>query len=278
MNKQEFLKDYKKQEDKLCLSQVLDKIEFCESREKLEYTDFLDMYQVALVENFLRRINFKNYQFFGGYEDSERKILIVYPDKYNDSMIKKNYSKMLKILRIELPEEEFGKYSHRNYLGGIVKLGLKREKVGDILVSNQGADIVVVSDFAEVLKKELPSLTRFENSKIEIKEISDIIKKEVKIEEVSIIVPSLRLDNIVSDLVKTSRSKAKQIIEQERVFVNGQNETKMAKQVKIGNIITIRGKGRFIVKEQTGTTRSGRAVLKIEKYVYRFKIDMSQED
>ena len=182
-------------------------------------------------------------------------------------MIEKNYSKMLKILRIELPEEEFGKYSHRNYLGGIVKLGLKREKVGDILVSNQGADIVVVSDFAEVLKKELPSLIRFENSKIEIKEISDIIKKEVKIEEVSIIVPSLRLDNIVSDLVKTSRSKAKQIIEQERVFVNGQNETKMAKQVKIGNIITIRGKGRFIVKEQTGTTRSGRAVLKIEKYV-----------
>ena len=125
MNKQEVLKDYKKQEDKLCLSQVLDKIEFCESREKLEYTDFLDMYQVALVENFLRRINFKNYQFFGGYEDSERKILIVYPDKYNDSMIEKNYSKMLKILRIELPEEEFGKYSHRNYLGGIVKLGLK---------------------------------------------------------------------------------------------------------------------------------------------------------
>lgn len=268
MNKQEFLKDYKKQEDKLCLSQVLDKIEFCKSREKLEYTDFLDMYQVALVENFLRRINFKNYQLFGGYEDSERKILIVYPDKYNDSMIEKNYSKMLKILRIELPEEEFGKYSHRNYLGGIVKLGLRREKVGDILVSNQGADIVVVSDFAEVLKKELPSLTRFENSKIEIKEISDIIKKEVKIEEVSIIVPSLRLDNIVSDLVKSSRSKAKQIIEQERVFVNGQNETKMAKQVKIGDIITIRGKGRFIVKEQTGTTRSGRAVLKIEKYVW----------
>ena len=79
--------------------------------------------------------------------------------------------------------------------------------------------------------------------------------------------PSLRLDNIVSDLVKTSRSKSKKIIEQERVFVNGQNETKMAKQVKIEDIITIRGKGRFIVKEQTGTTRSGRAVLKIEKYV-----------
>ena len=267
MNKQDLLKDYKKQDDKICLSQDLDKIEFSKSREKLEFTDFLDMYQISLVENFLRKINFKNYKFFGGYEDSERKVLIIYPDKYNDKMIEKNYSKMLKIVRIELSEEEQGKYSHRNYLGGIVKLGLKREKVGDILVSNEGADIIVVDDFKEILKNELPKLTRFENSKISIEEISNIKKKEIKIEEVSIIVPSLRLDNIVSDLARTSRSKAAEIINQERVFVNGQNETKLSKQVKLGDIITIRGKGRFVIKEFTGTTRSGRTVIKIEKYI-----------
>ena len=153
MNKQELLKDYKKQEDKMCLSQVLDKIEFSKAREKIEYTDFLDMYQISLVENFLRRIRFNNYKLFGGYDESERKILIVYPEKYNERMIEKNYTKMLKIVRVELPEEEHGKYSHRNYLGGIVKLGLKREKVGDILVSNDGADIIVVDDFSEILNK-----------------------------------------------------------------------------------------------------------------------------
>lgn len=267
MNKQELLKDYKKQEDKICLSQVLDKIEFSKTREKLEYTDFLDMYQISLVENFLRKISFENYQLFGGYAESERKILIVYPEKYNERMIEKNYNKMLKILRIELPEEEQGKYSHRNYLGGIVKLGLKREKVGDILVSNDGADIVVVDDFADILKNELPSLTRFENSKMTIEEISNIRPKEVKIEEISIIVPSLRLDNIVSDLARTSRSKAAQIIGQERVFINGQNETKLSKQLKLNDVITIRGKGRFVIKEFTGTTRSGRTVIKVEKYV-----------
>jgi len=124
-----------------------------------------------------------------------------------------------------------------------------------------------VEDFSEILKNELPSLTRFENSKISIQEISDIRKKEIKIEEISIIVPSLRLDNIVSDLAKTSRSKAAQIINQERVFVNGQNETKLSKQLKLNDVITIRGKGRFIIKEFTGTTRSGRTVIKIEKYV-----------
>ena len=46
-----------------------------------------------------------------------------------------------------------------------------------------------------------------------------------------------------------------------------QNETKASKQVKLGDVITIRGKGRFVVKEFSGSTRSGRTVVKIEKYV-----------
>ena len=87
MDKQQLLKDYKKQEDKICLSQVLDKIEFSKTREKIEYTDFLDMYQVSLVENFLRKINIKTYQLYGGYEEAERKVLFVYPEKYDDKML-----------------------------------------------------------------------------------------------------------------------------------------------------------------------------------------------
>ena len=86
------------------------------------------MYQISLVENFLRKISFKNYKLYGGYEDCERKVLIIYPDKYNDRMLGKNYSKILKLIRIELPEEEQGKLSHRNYLGGIVKLRIKKRK------------------------------------------------------------------------------------------------------------------------------------------------------
>ena len=266
MNKQELLKDYKKQDDKICLSQVLDKIEFSKNRNKIEYTDFLDMYQISLVENFLRKMQFKNYILYGGYEDAERKILIVYPEKYDMSMIEKNYNKILKIVRITLAEEEQGKYTHRNYLGGIIKLGLKREKVGDILVADDGADIITLEDFSNILKEQLPSLTRFENSKIEIHELKDLRKKEIKMETIKIIVPSLRLDNFVSDLARTSRSKAVQIINQERVFINGQNETKPSKQLKLNDILTIRGKGRFVIKEFAGNTRSGRTVVVVEKW------------
>lgn len=267
MDKQKILSDYKKQEDKILLAQILDKIEFSKQREKLEYTDFLDMYQVSLVKNFMKKIDFENYILYGGFENSERKTLIVYPEKYNMTMIEKNYSKIIKVISISLSDEEKGRYSHRNYLGGIVKIGMKREKVGDIIVADDGADILVKEESAETLKQELGTLTRFENAKIEIVELDNLREQEIKLEELNIIVPSLRLDNFVSDLAKTSRSKAVQIIDSERVFINGQNETKASKQIKIGDVITIRGKGRFVVKEFSGTTRSGRTVVKIEKYV-----------
>lgn len=267
MNKQELLNDYRRQEDKMCLSQVLDKIEFSKTREKIESTDFLDMYQISLVENFLRKIKFQNYCFYGAHDEAERKILIVFPEKYNISMIEKNYTKIVKSIRIELPEDDIGKFNHRNYLGGIVKLGINREKVGDILVFDNGADIIVKNETAEILKTELQTLTRFQNATMQIIEITELRKQEIKIEEIKIIVPSLRLDNVVSDLAKTSRTKAVEIIDSERVFINGQCETKQSKSVKIQDIITIRGKGRFVIKEISGTTRSGRPVLVIEKYV-----------
>ena len=267
MDKQKILSDYKKQEDKMLLAQILDKMEFSKQRERLEYTDFLDIYQLALVKNFMRKNDFENYVLYGGFEDSERKVLIIYPERYNMSMIEKNYSKIIRAIRIELNEEDKGKFSHRNYLGGIVKLGMKREKVGDIIVADDGADILVKEEIAESLKQGLGTLTRFENARIDIVELDNLKKQEIKLEELNIIVPSLRLDNFVSDLAKTSRNKAVQIIDSERVFINGQNETKPSKQVKMGDVITIRGKGRFVVKEISGTTRSGRNVVKIEKYV-----------
>ena len=77
----------------------------------------------------------------------------------------------------------------------------------------------------------------------------------------------MRLDNVISELARCSRNKALDIINQERVFVNFQCETKKTKQIKPGDMITIRGKGRFFIKEEVGNTKSGRIVIKIEKFV-----------
>lgn len=267
MDKQEVLKEYRKLEDRILLSQVLDKIEIAEKRNQIQYTDFLDMYQVALVKKFLNKNQLQNYILYGGFEDAERKIAIFYSDNYDKEIVEKDYQKMLKVIRVQLGKDEIGKYTHRNYLGGIIKLGMKREKVGDILVADDGADIIVKEETAKILSKDLETLTRFQNSKIDVIDLSDLRTPEIKVEEIDIIVSSLRLDNIASDLARTSRSKIVQVMAQERVFINGQCETKPSKAVKMGDVITIRGKGRFVVKEIKANTRSGRMVLSIEKYV-----------
>ena len=267
MQKVEILNEYKNQDDKILLSHILDKIEISKKKQEIQITDFLDMYQIVLVRNFLKKINFSEFIFNGGFENSERKVAIFYPENIEEDEVNQEFLKKCKIIKITLPEEEKGKYVHRNYLGGIIKLGIKREKVGDILVFEDGADIVVKEETAQILTNELKTLTRFSNSILQVKEISEIRKPEIKKEEINIIVPSLRLDNIVSDLARTSRNKAVQILNQERVFVNGQNEIKPSKSIKVGDKITVRGKGRFVVKQIEGTTRSGRTVLLIEKFV-----------
>lgn len=267
MTKQEILNDYKRPEDKMLLAQILDKIEFTKTKNKLQNTDFLDMYQVSLVEGFLRKNNIQNYKLVGGFEAAERKIALFYPEKYDDKMIQKNVSSILEIIRIKLPEDLVGKYSHRDYLGGAIKLGIRREKVGDIVVDDEGADIIVLDKISKFLIQNLNSLTRFSMSEITEENIENLRQVEIRKQEVKIIVSSLRLDNIVSELARCSRSKAEQILETERVFINGQNETKKTKQVKQGDIVTIRGKGRFEIKEFVGNTRSGRYVVLIEKFV-----------
>ncbi len=257
----------KEKDDKILLAQVSDKIEMCENKNKIEYTNFLDLAQIELVQNYIDKLKIENYISYGGYEQSERKLFVIYPEKFNSTVVEKNLVSIVKIVRIQLPDELKGKYAHRDYLGAVIKLGVKREKVGDIIVDNDGADIIVEKDISKFLLENLSGLTRFSKSKITIEKIDNLRTVEVRREEREIIVSSLRLDNVISELARCSRNKALDIINMERVFVNFQCETKKTKQIKTGDMVTIRGKGRFYIKELVGQTKSGRVIVKIEKFV-----------
>lgn len=266
MNKQEILNKYKKEVDRLLLAKVLDKLQFAENKNKITHTDFLDMYQKCLVEKLLNGVKFSNYMFFGGNDEVERTVCIFYPDKFDCKIVEKNYNNIFGIIEIILPNELQGKYTHRDYLGGIMKLGIKREKIGDIVVFDKGAHIIVLKEIVEFLINNISSLTRFSKSNITIKPIEELHKPEIKKETIKIIVSSLRLDNIVSELARTSRTKAEEIISSGRVFVNFENIIKDSKVLKQGDVITIRGKGRFEMKQIEGNTKKGRQIVIIEKF------------
>ena len=267
MNKQEILQKYSTQEDKLLIAQILDKLEFCKTRNKIESTDFLNLYEQNLVNELLEKINFENYYFFGGNVQAERKVLVFFPQKLTKEIAMRNNSKIISVIKIKLPDGIQIDIDHRGYLGAIIKLGLERKKIGDIFVQGKGAEIIVKNEVEEFLIQNLKGLTRFASSEITIKSIDEIEQIESKKIELTEIVSSLRLDNIVATLAKTSRGKALEILEQERVFLNFRSEEKASKQVKVGDIITIRGKGRFEFKEISGNTKKGRYIIKIDKFV-----------
>ena len=267
MSKTEILDEYKNQEERLLAAKILDKLEFTKTKNKIQYTDFLNLYEQEMAIKLLKKVDYKKYYFFGGKDNSERKVLVIYPEKLTEEMSRKNDEKIISIIRIKLPSELEGQYDHRNYLGSCIKVGIEREKIGDILVERTGADIIAKCEVIEYLLQNLSSLTRFKSADFSTENISKLKDVEVSKVEISSVVISLRLDNIVSTLAKTSRSKAQEILKQERVFLNHQVETKASKEVKVGDAITIRGKGRFEFKEIAGNTRKGRFVIKIDKYV-----------
>ena len=255
---------YKNSEYKLLIAKIIDKYEFSKSKNKITYTDFLNISEISVAKSVLKEEKIQNYIIYGGKEETDRSLLIFYPEKFSKEMVEKNFGKIFEVIRIKLPNNIT--YEHREFLSGIMKLGIKREKFGDIIVTDFGADIIVLSEISRILSNDLKTLTRFRKSEITIQSIKELSLIENEFESLNIIVSSIRLDNFVAELAKCSRNNSEEIINEGRVFLNSINEFKASKKININDIITIRGKGKFIFDGIEKETRSGRYLLNMRKY------------
>lgn len=266
-----------KLDEKLMIAKLTDKIKICKTNNKIVNTEFLNIYKRELLQKELNKLKEKNYLFFGGFEDSEYKILIIYPEKFKEefnlytnncnSQIAENaINNIIKAIRIKLPKELIGKYEHRDYLSAVMKFGLIRERMGDIIVHEDGAYIIVLKENAEYLKNSLKELIRFRKAAIEIIDINKIELKPIEFKEIKISISSNRLDNFVSEICKISRNQTDELLKNERVYINSKVETKSSKEVKLGDILVIRGRGKFKVGENLGTNKRGKIVVSILKY------------
>lgn len=253
-------------EDKLVIAKLMDKINLCKTRNKIVNTEFLTIYQRDIIQKELNKNKVKNYIFFGGYDDAEGKILVIYPEKLGEEIAKNNLKNILKAVKIVLPKELEGKYNHRDYLGCVMKTGLNRNRIGDIIVHENGAYIIVLEENAEYIKDFLKELTRFAKADVEVIDYTEIEIREAEFDEIQITVSSWRLDNIVSEMINLSRSKTEELLQTEKVFVNSRVETKGSKLVKVKDIIAVRGKGKFIIAEELGTNKKGKNIVLIKKY------------
>ena len=254
-------------EEQLLIAQVEDKISQCQSWSSVTATSFLDMHEQSVVRSHFGKSKLGcRLKFYGGYADAERAVCFCLPDYVGEDDEEEYYADSISVVRVSHSKRASAGSSgralrHGDYLGSVLGLGIKRETVGDILVRDDGADIIVLKEIVPFLLSEYSSVGRSIVSTEEAA-LSDLIVPEREYEVFSDTVASLRLDNVISSAFRVSRSGAQDAIRQGLVFVNGIESYKADAGVNEGDVLVLRHKGRVILDEVGGTSRKGRTYLK----------------
>jgi len=222
------------------------------------FYDFFDPAGAEKIAAIIKEYDEADCSFYGGYETAERKMLCVYAK--GCAPVEQDYAICV------LKYNKTGDISHRDVLGALMGLGISREKTGDIIICNEEIFIVLKENIADYILMNLNSIGKWEvkGEKADANKIA-LIEPEGK--EINIIVASMRADGIISAAFKMSRSLSLQYIKAERVKINHEILVKHAKELKEGDIISIRGKGRMEIKKEAGRTKKGNIKITVVKYV-----------
>ncbi len=198
---------------------------------------------------------------WGGYEDAERCVACFGDREYFTD----NADYPIKCILIRPVNQKFADtLSHRDFLGSLMGLGIRREVLGDIIISENCGFIFCLENIADYI---IENLTQVRHTTVKC-EITEKIPEDVlpQPENREIIVSSERLDVIVSAIYKMSRSQVLPIFHTEKVFVNGAIKTSPSATINIGDKISVRGFGRFIYKGVLRTTKKDRLVINVEVF------------
>lgn len=252
-------------ENELLLARVEDCITACDESYLISSTNFLDIYQQSTVIEYLKKRSEVKYELYGGFDDSERKTAVFFPD-YADGVdyIKENPD-LSPITALNIKKDSFSSLSHRDYLGAVMGLGIRREAVGDIIVSDKGCSMAVIKSVAPYIKENLTSVGRG-SVKVEISESFDNTGSEAVFETKRCYVSSMRLDAVVAVAFSLSRNTAAEKIRRGEVLMNGVVMSKPDIRVPFGAKLVIHGSGKVIVDEDVGVTKKGRQAFLIKKY------------
>ena len=247
-----------KNEEKILLARTEDLLRLSARSHEPKFSAFLDENEQSLVEEVIRKSRDGVPLFWGGYPSADRRILGIFPDWMEPEetlfpirilKITKNYPKEL---------------SHRDYLGTILSQGIQRNRVGDILVTGEGAFVFLTDGMERML-----SLSKVAGCGVssEVVDLSEITIPEEKFKEYAAVAASERLDAVVAAALSCSRNQAAALISAEKVLVNHRVITSGSKRTAAGDLLSIRGFGRILLDQIGENTRSGRLHLVFKKYI-----------
>lgn len=255
LDKERYMEHIRDKDQILNMRKVLDKIEIVLNKHIIQSTDFMDPYERRLARSILNQFTEISYRESGGFKESERKIILIYPDYYQYDDISIPISSLML-------EGHIDRLSHRDFLGGILSLGINREKIGDILIHENYVQITVKNEISSFI---LINLERIGKEKVDVKQIplEDLRLGKTDYKEISTTIASLRLDALISSGLNLSRNESQKLIKSGKVKINWEPIERVFKDVEEGDMISAKGYGRFILNIIEGVSRKGRVRVKL---------------
>ncbi len=262
MGKRENILEHLNENEKLFAVRIIDYVEQVEKSWGIRYTQFLDPSQVVKAEKIIKQCGSSiNYFVTSGIEDCERNIIVISHDSIDAHGI------VLPIAPILLDGNfKFEILHHRDVLGAIMNLGIKREKMGDIFFSKDKCYVIVYEDICDYISI---NLTRIKHVPIDAKRIDfdQLPPREISTKEMKATISSPRLDSVISAGFGVSRSSISKEIKNGNVKVNYEEIKTLSFSVNEGDVISLRGRGRISIKEMGGLSKKGRINITILKYI-----------
>lgn len=251
-----------KDEERLICNRLLDMANNCYYRNIPVTSDFLDLNSQSLFNGIIGSLPDVKWIMNGGYDLAERKVITFLPSYCDADSAPSGYS----IIQIQPVNRKFSEeLNHRDYLGAIINLGITRNKIGDILVTEDFAYFFCIESICGYI---IENLTKIKHTFVKCIVVSDVdFNYEPSFQEIRGSIASLRLDNVIALGFAGSRSHLISYIEEGKIAVNGRIITSNAYNIKPGDIISVRGLGKIKFISGLSSTKKGRLMVLINKYV-----------
>lgn len=216
------------------------------------YSHFLTPAEQSLILS--NKILSSSISFNGGYKDTERRIGRISSNEYD-------YDDGIPITIFSIcSSDKNAEFSHRNVLGSLMSLGIKREMIGDIIATKKQVYLFCRENISEYVHLNLKKIGCYPvTAQQSTTEKISLPEKRL----ITINVSSMRLDCICAECFKISRTKSAEYIKQGMVTINWIICTNPSNEVKIGSRISMRSKGRVEISDISGASKKGRLFVEV---------------
>lgn len=229
-----------------------DLLAISEKRRKPGFTAFLNEPEQRYARELLEERNV-DFCFWGGSENCARRMLCVFPEGGEETF---------PIYSLTFTFRSADSLSHRDFLGSFLSMGINRDQIGDILTAD-GYAIVFCTKTAYSLISELTKIGR---TGVTANYGITRAVPELRFTEQSVVVASLRIDCVVSAVSGLSREKSADYIKSGHFMLNYEVCTNVSRLLSDGDILTLRGYGKFVLADNGTETKKGRLRIQLKKY------------